>query len=114
MKNFKQLKLLINSQSFVPLEESKEGQLRGGFSLLSEGVAVDNCHCDTLPNNCSCNGNNCECPPTPQNNCTCGDRNKNGLADNCYCFNTAYPSPTALPTDGTSGANAIGFWPGLV
>lgn len=114
MKNFKQLKLLIKSQSFVPLEESKEGLLKGGFSLLSEGVAVDNCNCGTLPNNCSCNGDNCACPPTIQNNCTCGDKHDNGLADNCDCYRSAAPSPTAAPTAGTSGAHSIGFWPGLL
>lgn len=67
---------------FIPLEESKEGSLKGGFgSIILTGEmsvsASNNCKCEG--NNCRCDGgkNNCDCPnggcsvPSKGNNCNC-------------------------------------------
>lgn len=90
MNNLKTLETLLAKQGFVPLEETKEGLLRGGFAALAAKVG-NNCDCETLTNNCKCNGNNCSCPPSsPPNNCEC-----NG--NNCNCYKTE-AVPTAAPT----------------
>lgn len=112
MEKTKSLRALLVTQSFVPLEQDQEGQLRGGFAALSSGVAND-CNCSTLTNNCTCNGNNCSCPPmTPPNNCTCGN------ANNCDCYSTTKPPVTAAPssesTASTTGVSMSGYWPGLM
>ena len=42
--------------NFVPVEETKEGLLRGGFGeILAESESL------RIQNNCSCSGNNCNC-----------------------------------------------------
>lgn len=89
MKKGKDLQSLY-SKGFVSLQENEEGQLRGGFAVLGASIG-NNCDCDTLPNNCKCNGNNCDCPPkTSGNNCTCD-------GNNCDCKLTV-PVPTSAPT----------------
>lgn len=90
MNNLKTLEALLAQQGFVPLEETKEGLLRGGFAALATTVG-NNCDCDILTNNCKCRGNNCSCPPSsPPNNCACG-------GNNCNCYSTV-AVPTAAPT----------------
>lgn len=89
MNNLKNLEILLAKQGFVPLEETKEGMLRGGFAALTQAL-LNNCKCDTLPNNCTCDGNNCDCPPSKPNNCICG-------SNNCNCYKTS-AVPTAAPT----------------
>ena len=90
MNNLKTLEALLAKQGFAPLEETKEGLLRGGFTAVVTYAAY-NCNCHTLTNNCKCDGNNCGCPPTsPPNNCEC-----NG--NNCDCYKKV-PVPTAAPT----------------
>lgn len=115
MEKTKSLRALLVMQSFVPLEQDQEGQLRGGFAALSSGN-VNNCSCENVPNNCPCNGNNCSCPPMMSNNCTCGS--SNGNANNCDCYSTAEPPVTAAPssesTASTTGVSMSGYWPGLM
>lgn len=112
MEKTKSLRALLVTQSFVPLEQDQEGQLRGGFAALSSGV-TNNCNCNDVPNNCTCNGNNCGCPPSVTNsNCTCGN------ANNCDCYSTTKPPVTAAPssesTASTTGVSMLGYWPGLM
>lgn len=93
-KETKSLKSLLKEE-FLPLEESAEGVLRGGFSALS-AKAVDNCSCDTASNDCSCDGNEV-CIPT-SNNCTCGSISGSPeLEDNCNCYKTSLPPSTSAP-----------------
>lgn len=89
MNNLKNLEALLAKQGFVPLEETKEGLLRGGFAAVTQTL-TNNCKCDTLPNNCTCDSNNCSCPPKRPNNCICN-------SNNCDCFKTS-AVPTAAPT----------------
>lgn len=90
------LKALMMQEGFVPLTSTAEGHLAGGFIALS-GVLGNNCNCQTIPNDCACNGNNCNCPAEPTNpNCMCG-------GDNCDCqipasIPTKSAKPTVLPT----------------
>lgn len=105
MNNLKNLEALLAKQGFVPLEETKEGMLRGGFAALAAKVG-NNSDCETLTNNCKCNGNNCSCPPSsPPNNCEC-----NG--NNCNCYKTVAvptPAPTTLapPKTTTTGMSFV-------
>lgn len=107
MNNLKNLEALLAKQGFVPLEETKEGLLRGGFAALTQAL-LNNCDCETLTNNCKCNSNNCSCPPSsPSNNCTCN-------SNNCNCYKTVAvptPAPTTLapPKTTTSMGFAFGF-----
>lgn len=96
------LKALVLSQGFVPLTKDQEGMLAGGFVALSSGTS-NNCNCNTLTNNCMCNGNNCSCPAERTNvNCTC-------RGDNCDCyFTSAMPSTTPSATTG-DGAKGFSF-----
>lgn len=109
----KKMKHLITNQGFFPLVSDQEGKLKGGFALLTS-YSVNNCSCETLSNNCQCNGNNCGCPPKmPEpNNCTCGG------ANNCNCYSTMAPPPTSAPTSvvtvGPDAASVAGYWPGLL
>lgn len=72
------LKILL-SEGFMPLEESKEGMLRGGFVMVANEVA-NNCHCTKIPNDCECNGNACNKPITTNHNCPCSN-----TGNNCSC-----------------------------
>ena len=94
MNNLKNLETLLAKQGFVPLKETKEGLLRGGFAALSGGID-NNCKCDTLPNNCTCDNNNCGCPPSKVDNCPCG-------SNNCNCYKTAAVPTTAPKTTSTT------------
>ena len=88
------LKILL-SEGFMPLEESKEGMLRGGFAMIARSV-TNNCNCDTIPNDCKCNGNACNKPGSELNrNCSC-----NG--NNCDC--KSYGS-----SSGSSSSQALGL-----
>lgn len=116
MEKTKSLRALLVMQSFVPLEQDQEGQLRGGFAALSS-KGLNNCSCDNVPNNCPCNGNNCGCPPmTPPNNCTCKETEE--TINNCDCYSTTKPPVTAAPssesTASTTGVSMSGYWPGLM
>ena len=65
---------------FVPVEETKEGLLRGGFGEVSAGGdSVD------IANNCQCNGNNCSCN---KDNCPCPDGGCEVKGNNCDCGTT--------------------------
>lgn len=91
MENLRNLEEMILSKGFVPLESTKEGKLKGGFAMLA-GFISNNCDCKVLTNNCKCNGNNCDCPPSPNppnSNCTCS-------GNNCNCALTS-PVPTEKP-----------------
>lgn len=78
MKKFN-LHTLVNDKGFVLLSEWQKGNLRVG------AAAPDNCSCESLGNNCMCNGDNYGCPlTTPSNNCTCGSSGGNpSNPDNC-------------------------------
>lgn len=70
MKLNKQISELVQTD-FVPVEETKEGLLRGGFGeILAEKDST------RVRNNCACNGNNCDCPngkcEVSGDNCNCG------------------------------------------
>lgn len=78
MKLNKSISELVHTD-FVPVEETKEGLLRGGFGeIFAENDStrvLNNCECDG--NNCMCNDgkDNCSCPNkcgNPENNCKCG------------------------------------------
>lgn len=78
---------------FTPLEESKEGNLKGGFGSVTQttGPTV------LYANNCRCNGNknNCDCP----NESWVPEKDGN----NCKCGTTAPPTPTPPPTTPGTG-----------
>lgn len=104
MNNLKNLEALLAKQGFAPLEETKEGLLRGGFAALSTKVG-NNCDCDILTNNCKCRGNNCGCPPSVSNNCDCG-------GNNCNCYSTVAvpaPGPTSASTTSAPPQQKIGM-----
>lgn len=67
MKLNKQISELVQTD-FAPVEETKEGFLRGGFGEITTFI-----YSDGVENNCRCNGNNCLC---------------NGGKDNCDCTTT--------------------------
>lgn len=68
---------ILLKEGFVPLEESKEGTLKGGFASLVS--VTNNCDCDTIANNCRCNGNSCNVQYSDLNkNCECS-------GNNCSC-----------------------------
>ena len=67
MKIEKSISELVQT-NYVPVEESKEGLLRGGFGEITTCI-----YSDEVVNNCQCNGNNCPC---------------NGGKDNCDCTTT--------------------------
>ncbi|MEG1729925.1 MAG: hypothetical protein RR280_10340 [Bacteroidaceae bacterium] len=70
------------------LEETKEGKLRGGFSL----IATPDLTRSSLHNeNCNCN---CSCPP-PDTNTNC----------NCSCTTTQPPTVSSTPTSSGSSTN---------
>lgn len=100
-KETKSLKSLLKGE-FLPLEESAEGVLRGGFaSLLS---IANNCNCRTVPNNCSCPPNSvCISSEYTNSNCACPLYNP-PLLDNCSCNNTIDPpaSGSTVPPGSTS------------
>lgn len=69
MKLNKSISELVQTD-FVPVEETKEGLLRGGFGEILAGSDSTR-----VLNNCQCNGNNCPCKdacPTEGDNCSCG------------------------------------------
>ena len=74
---------ILLTEDFMPLEESKEGMLRGGFALLAHPVS-NNCSCYTVPNDCSCDSSFTpgEIPSGTNKNCTCGTK----YANNCTCL----------------------------
>ena len=79
MKLNKQISELVQTD-FVPVEETKEGLLRGGFGEISAGGdPVD------IANNCECNGNDCACY---KNNCDCPDGKCKVKGNNCDCGTT--------------------------
>lgn len=95
----------------APLEANQEGQLRGGFALMSAdgsgpaGQSNTNCNCNCGCNEVGCASNaNCGCNACKTNaNCNC----------NCLAVTTAPPSPTTptTPTNSTGGAIHIsGFF----
>lgn len=110
MKKFN-LHTLVNDKGFVLLSEWQEGNLRGGAGT----AAPDNCDCESLANNCKCNGDNCGCPPTtPTNNCTCGSSNGNpSNPDNCNCYSTATSAATEAPTALENSFGAVS-WLGMI
>ena len=75
----------------MPLEESKEGMLRGGFVMVANEVA-NNCHCTKIPNDCLCNNNPCNRPLPSNGNCTCPSSGDN--TNNCSCT-IFYPSSSS-------------------
>ena len=84
-------------EGFMPLTESKEGVLKGGFAALS--VEVNNCNCSTIGNDCKCQGNFCNPPlSTINTNCTCGS---GSLVDNCNCKDYG-----ALPSESSSESSS--------
>lgn len=101
MKIEKSISELVKT-NYVPVEESKEGLLRGGFGEISEGTKADGGYIAGL-DNCQCGGNNCNClngcHSETGNNCDCpGKIAKNG--NNCNCGVTS--STTTLPPPGIS------------
>lgn len=73
MKKALKLNILIKD-GFTPLEESKEGVLKGGFAAIAS--TSNNCNCDDIPNDCKCNGNSCNKPTSELNsNCACNGNN---------------------------------------
>ena len=104
MKEMKKLEALITQYGFVPLSSTEEGLLKGGFAVLASSTG-NNCTCKTLPNNCRCDTNNCDCPPeSTGNDCKC-----NG--NNCNC-NLTVPGPTGPPSTASPGAanrSGVGF-----
>lgn len=88
---------------FTPLEESKEGYLKGGFGsvILTETSLMG------VSNNCKCGGNNCKWCNGGKDNCDCPNDNcekPKGGGDNCNCGTTLPPTtpgitaPTTTPT----------------
>lgn len=83
---------ILLKEGFVPLEESREGTLKGGFASLAS--VSNNCNCKSIPNDCKCNGNSCNKPWSELNtNCPC-----NSGIDNCECLNYACPTTTSAST----------------
>lgn len=100
------LKALITLHGFVPLTYSKEGELAGGYVSLLR-ASSNNCSCSSVPNDCKCSGNNCNCPPQISNsNCEC-------QGNNCDCTLTV-PVPTEASSEGSSAQRSYqdlpGFW----
>lgn len=94
------LSALLNEE-FVPLEESKEGMLKGGFAELSD--VANNCDCNTIPNNCECEGNPCNTPPSSLNsNCTCSD---GSAVNNCDC--KTYAPKESSTEDGSTAPSVL-------
>lgn len=110
MKKFN-LHTLVSNEGFVLLSEWQEGNLRGGMGT----AAPDNCDCESVPNNCKCNADNCGCPPTtPPNNCTCGSSvASEENPDNCNCYKTYSLPPTEEPTTDTDSLGLLS-WPGVI
>lgn len=78
MKIEKSISELVKT-NYVPVEESKEGLLRGGFGeIFTESNDV------RVLNNCTCNGNNCLCKGG-KDNCNCPNGTCNAPRDNCIC-----------------------------
>lgn len=89
---------------FTPLEESKEGLLKGGFgSVIPPGegptpFSLDNCRCNKGRDNCPC----------PNSGCAGGG----GKGNNCYCGTTTTPPPkpiTTTPPPAPTAINLMGF-----
>ncbi len=98
----KSLKSLLTAD-FMPLTQTAEGELRGGF-LAVQSDAVDNCDCHTMGNNCSCPPNGI-CPEFNHvnSNCVCPkDTNGNNLLDNCDCYLFNPPKTTTPPASASS------------
>lgn len=80
---------------FTPLEESKEGLLKGGFgSVIPPGAgptpfSLDNCPCRDGRNNCPC----------PNSGCVLDHPKGN----NCYCGTTTTPPPPVTTSTGMMG-----------
>lgn len=99
MKKNLDLAALLTGEGFTPLEESKEGVLRGGFAAIA--TILNNCNCNTIPNDCKCNGNSCNQPASTLNpNCACG-------VDNCDC--TSYGSSSSSGSSKTTQALILPF-----
>ena len=85
---------------FIPLEESKEGMLKGGFGSVivqSESLSA------TATNNCMCDGNNCLCNNGKDNcNCPNGGCNVPKGGNNCNCNTTTPSSTPSISTDPVS------------
>lgn len=83
--------------NFIPLEETKEGLLRGGFGEISDGTRAQEYSAGS--DNCTCGGNNCNCVnhcPYPEgNNCSCSG--KTAPNNNCKCGITTTTSTTQPP-----------------
>lgn len=72
--NKKEVISLVNND-FIPLEESKEGLLKGGFGSVIQSATplvttIDNCPCNK--DNCDCPDGGCWLPYKDSNNCSCG------------------------------------------
>lgn len=87
---------------FTPLEESKEGYLKGGFGAVIQ-MATSSAR---VRDNCTCDGdNNCQCD-RGRDNCNCANGGScNANRNNCDCNATTLPpttpgitAPTTTPT----------------
>ncbi|MCC8147246.1 MAG: hypothetical protein LIO93_12615 [Bacteroidales bacterium] len=90
--NEKEIASLVKND-FVPLEESKEGSLKGGFGSIIQAGNISL----RASNNCKCNGNNCKCS-SGKDNCDCpnGSCNvDNPKGNNCNCSSTSTSTSTS-------------------
>lgn len=95
----KSLKTLLEGD-FRPLEESKEGKLKGGFGLLRKnGNCGENCDCTTNVD-CSCENKNCG------KNCKCS------MNTTCTSSSSSLSSTTTVePSQSEAfGLGVIGFF----
>lgn len=92
---------------FTPLEESKEGLLKGGFgSVIPPGAgptpfSLDNCRCNSDLDNCYC----------PNSGCTVGSNRRcptRQIGNNCLCGTTTTP-PITTPAPGPTFTHMMGF-----
>lgn len=109
MKNLKKTLSSLVESDFVPLEESKEGLLLGGFGSLADNPLYP----QPGLNNCQCAGNNCDCLKQNQkveesNNCSCSVVSPDPYGDNCNCGEVTTTSPPPPPTT-TTKAPEVGF-----
>ena len=103
MKKNLNLKSLLQ-EDFMPLEESKEGMLRGGFAALY--TLANNCNCSSLANDCACDGNSCNKDASALNtNCPCGSDD----ADNCNCQHYASKSSSSVASASSHIMISIGL-----
>lgn len=106
MRNYKSD---IESLSVVihPLEEDKEGQLKGGFAVITSvfmnAMGGNNGNCG---GNCRCsNTSNCIC----ENPSDCGCVNPSNCATNCDCSNSTNCDCSSTGTSAPTNANLALF-----